>query len=324
MTAVLTRSPRSAIAFAIRGGERRATADDALAAGTLARRMGGRIEPVPWDLPSTQWERYAAVIIRSTWDYHLRLEEFLSWADRAEAAGASLWNPARVLRWNAHKGYLREIAAAGVPIVPTEWLPAGSATDVRALLREREWDRGVVKPSVSATAFRTFLAEADDPAGYAGSVADVMNHGDALVQPFLSEVIDCGEWSFVYFGGAAGPLRFSHSVLKRPRAGDFRVQDQFGGTAKGVMAGSALLRQVARVAEVVTELAPGPLLYARFDGVVSRGDHAPSGTFLLMEAELIEPALFLGASDEAASRFAGAIAERVRGKRATELGGDGF
>lgn len=287
-----------------------ATADDALAFSIIAGRSSARIEIIPWDTPS-DWGRYAAVIIRSTWDYHRRLDPFLRWAEAVEASGAALWNPARVIRWNADKRYLRELQEAGVAVVPTEWVRRGSRIHLGAMLERRGWKRAVTKPSVGATAYRTGRAGIGDLEEGTMAVAKILEDADALIQPFLPEVCREGEWSFMYFDDGAGSLAFSHAVVKRPRAGDFRVQDEFGGTAEEVVPPSALLRQASQAAGAVARIAPGPLLYARLDGVVSDGTHAPEGTFLLMEAELIEPMLFLAHSARGADLFAQAVARRI-------------
>ena len=116
--------------------------------------------------------------------------------------------------------------------------------------------------------------------------------GDCLVQPFVPEVQDPGEWSLIFLDGV-----FSHAVVKRPAAGDFRVQEEFGGTRHPADAPPELVAQ----AERVLALAGERTLYARVDGVV-RG-----GLFQLLELELVEPSLFLDVVPAAAERFADAV-----------------
>lgn len=299
------------IALATDGRTTDLAPDDAVALTALANRNLAPVEAVAWDAPHVEWSRYHAVLIRSTWDYHLRLDAFLDWAQNVEAAGVALWNPAAVIRWNADKRYLREIERAGVPVVPTRWIHRGTQGEGGSVLRDTGWRRVVVKPSVSATAFRTSVTDARSVDADPELLAGVLAQGDAMLQPFLPEVCETGEWSFMYFATRDGDLGFSHAVLKRPAAGDFRVQDQFGGVAVAARPPDALVHQATEAAAAVARAAPGPLLYARIDGVESGGDHAPPGTFLLMEAELIEPVLFLGAEPDAANRFAAAIARRV-------------
>lgn len=299
-----------AIAVATYQAAPEVTADDRLAFNLLEGRGDVTVEAVPWDEPGVDWGRYAAVLIRSTWNYHRRLDAFLAWANDVEAAGAMLWNPASVVRWNAKKGYLRDLEQAGLPVVPTAWIPQGSRTDLGTVLRDQGWSRAVVKPSVSATAFRTWISSQEEAEDHQGSLDVLLTEADAMVQPFLSQVQDAGEWSFMFFADQDGLLSFSHAVVKRPVAGDFRVQDQFGGSVAPADPSPSLRRQVEAIAEAVTRVAPGPLLYARIDGVVSDGSYAADGAFLLMEVELIEPSLYLGGGDHAAACFAEAIANR--------------
>src|ERR1043166_3496668 len=101
--------------------------------------LGLSAAPAVWDAPDVRWDEFRAVMVRSCWDYHHRLEEFLAWVDRLERAGVPLWNPPAVLRWNSHKGYLRDLEACGVPIVPTRWLARGQAVDLARLLRHEAW-----------------------------------------------------------------------------------------------------------------------------------------------------------------------------------------
>ena len=298
------------IAAATHRLEPSATPDDELALSRLAERWPVRVEAVPWDAPA-QWERYAAVLIRSTWDYHLRPAAFLEWADRVQRSGTVLWNPAAVVRWNADKRYLGELACAGVPVIPTERIARGTEIDLGQRLRQLGWEQAIVKPAIGAGSYGAARVSADDPTAGAAVLAAILEESDALVQPFLPEVCRDGEWSFIYFDDGRGTLAFSHAVLKRPASGDFRVQTEFGGTVEAAVPPPSLLRQANAAAATIARLAPGPLLYARIDGVVSGGVHAPEGTFLLMEAELIEPALFFAYDDDAADRFGDAVARRL-------------
>lgn len=250
------------------------TDDDRLLATALGE-LGVETRAVVWDDPSVDWAAFDAVVIRSTWDYHRRIDEFLAWLDRLDACGANVWNPVPVLRWNTNKSYLRDLDVARVPTV---FVPAGGDTSVA--MQANGWRRAVVKPAVSATAFETYVVEE-------GGVAV----RDVLVQPFLEEVVRDGEWSLLFLGGA-----FSHAVLKRAGAGDFRVQSDFGGTAEPREAQAGLIEQAAAMLAKVP-----PTLYARVDGVVIEG------TFTLMELELLEPVLFLGMSEGAPMRLARAV-----------------
>ncbi len=269
--------------------------DDRLLIPALAE-LGLGAVPAVWDSPDVCWEEFQGVLVRSCWDYHHRLEEFLAWVSRLERAGVPVWNTPAVLRWNSHKGYLRDLAARGVPIVPTRWLARGRRVDLARLLRDERWSDVVVKPAVSASATDTWRTSAATAGVDQGRLEELLRAGDVMVQPFIQEVCDPGEWSIILFGG-----RFSHAVRKRPAAADYRVQWEFGGTA-APMAPPA--RLVADAAAVMAAL-PGHPLYARVDGVER------DGRLMLMELELIEPHLFLAWDAGATGRLAAALGARV-------------
>lgn len=271
------------------------TTGDRLAAAEL-RRMGLTVEAAVWDDPGVAWESYAAVIIRSCWDYHLRPAEFARWLDRLESSGARVWNPPAQLRWNMDKAYLRDLQACGVVIPPTAILEPGETADLAALLARHGWERAVVKPRVSATAFNTWVTTATTAAAENDRFAALLAGNGALVQPFVDEVVADGEWSLMFFGG-----RYSHTVLKRAAPGDFRVQDDFGGTVEAVSAPPWLAAEARRILDCLDN----PPLYARVDGVVA------GGRLLLMELELIEPWLFFASDPAAPQRFAAALRDAL-------------
>jgi hypothetical protein len=269
--------------------------DDRLAAALL-RSRGSEVAALAWDDPDADWSRFDAIVLRSCWDYHLRPAEFGAWIDRIEEAGARLWNPPALARWNAHKGYLLDLAAAGCAVVPTALLPRGDPSDLGALLADRGWSRAVLKPAIAASAFGARRIGPDDAGD--DDLAPWRSEHDLLVQPFLDEIAEAGEWSLIFMGGT-----FSHAVHKRPGHGDFRVQYELGGSMETSVPPGPALAAAHRVLEAV----PGPWLYARVDGVVT------AGGFLLMELEMLEPSLFLDREVGAPARLADAIERVARG-----------
>ncbi len=256
-------------------------------------RLGLQAEVWIWREPH-DWSAPALVVCRSPWDYFGRAREFLDWAD-AVAGAARLENSASLVRWNAHKSYLVELAGAGIPVVPTTLVShgAGEAEQAAALIGS---DALVVKPAIGGGALGLRRGRADDPV-LAAHLSSLTGEGDALVQPLITTVAEDGEVSLIYFDGI-----LSHAVRKVPAAGDFRVQPQYGGT---VLAHTAGPEELA-AAQSVLATVPGAPAYARIDFV--RGPAGP----LLMEAELIEPFLFLDSSAPAADRFAAVLASRAR------------
>ena len=271
--------------------------DDRLLLPALERH-GARPAPVVWDDPSPRWGGFDAVVVRSCWDYHHRLPEFLRWLDVLERAGARVLNPLATLRWNVTKAYLRELASAGVRVTPTVWVPRGSTVTLRQVADEIGADAVVVKPNVSASGFETWRFDRARATDAEARFAELLRERDLMVQPFLPEIETDGELSLVFLGGA-----FSHAVRKRPRPGDFRVQEEHGGTAEPAAVGAELVRQAARALAV----APGDPLYARVDGL------GLDGVLVVTELELVEPMLYFGWDAGAADRMAAELLTRLGG-----------
>jgi len=246
------------------------------------------------------WGAYELVVVRTPWDYFDRVTQFLDWAARVERE-TSLVNPADVLRWNSHKGYLAEFTAKSVPTVPTRLVP-GPSTDVADQIREVPWEEIVVKPAVDGGARHAWRGRRDDPS--LSRVAErLTEHGDVVVQPFVPAIVD-GERSLVFLGG-----RFSHAVRKVPKAGDYRSQRHLGGHEVDHEPDSAELQ----VALAAMAAAPGRLTYARVDLVEWEG--AP----VLIELEVIEPDLFLRDVPERVDRFVEVVRDELATARTAVL-----
>lgn len=260
------------------------TDDDRLLIPAL-QQLGVEAVPVVWDA-RIDWTHFDRLVIRSCWDYHLRPDEFLDWIDGLEKACVAVQNPPRLVRWNIDKRYLRELSVAGATIPPTMWIEDGEVLSSAEVLHQRGWSSAIVKPTVSASAYKLRRICKDELA--------VQLKGPAIVQQFIPEIVSCGEWSLVFLGG-----KYSHAVIKHPVAEDFRVQSEFGGRTALAEPRPEMVDEAARIVGSL----PGRPLYARIDGIDCRG------TFILMEVELIEPELFLGLGS-AANRFAEEIRRR--------------
>lgn len=266
------------------------TEDDRLAADLL-RRHGVRVVPAVWDSETVAWGDLDAIVVRSAWDYHLKYPAFGRWISRMESLRIPIWNPPALLRWNSDKRYLRDLAARGVNVTPTVWLERGSAARLTEIF-DGGWEEVVVKPAVSASAWRTWRATPASAAYRQNDLRQMLAEGGVLVQQFVEEVRTEGEWSLVFLAGV-----YSHAVIKRPDGIDFRVQPAFGGLAEPAVAPDWMVAQ-AEDALAAVDL---PWLYARVDAC------AVDGRLQLMELEMVEPSLFLGLDERAPDRFARAI-----------------
>ena len=268
------------------------TDDDRLLLEPLAQR-NIQAESAIWNDASRHWSLYDAVVIRSCWDYHLQPDDFLRWIANLEALAIPVVNSADIIRWNANKTYLRDLEANDIAIVPTLWPEPVDQVSLADTLGEIAWRKAVVKPRISATAHRTQLVTPENALSAQTLFDDLRQGPGVMVQKFMEGIAAEGEWSLMFFSGA-----FSHAVIKRPKPGDFRVQNDFGGTSHLADPPSHVLAAAKQAVESVDAT-----LYARVDGVVDEGH------FRLMELELIEPALFLSDCDAAPSRFADAITQ---------------
>jgi glutathione synthase/RimK-type ligase-like ATP-grasp enzyme len=259
-------------------------ADEDLLVQALTRE-GVDARVVPWDGDGSGFDGADRIVLRSTWNYYRSIERFLAWVD---AHAPKLDNPAPVVRWSAHKRYLKDLEREGLPVVPTAFLERGTVIDLEELARSRGWTDVVVKPAVSAGSYSTKrFRDAREGQGFASELALRV---DAMVQPYLGSVDDHGERSIVCIDGA-----ITHAVRKSPRfAGGFE------SVTRVSMEGDE-----RRLAEAVVQRFSNPILYARID--IMRG---AKGEPLLSEVELVEPSLFLVHSPEALERFAKAIARR--------------
>ncbi|HZP66574.1 MAG TPA: hypothetical protein VFB32_09695 [Rudaea sp.] len=265
------------------------------------RRIGAEPVAVDWDDAGADWAHFDAAILRSAWDYSLRLPEFLAWAARA-ARLTRLVNPLDVVRWNTDKHYLAELARAGVAIVPSVFLEPGedAAQGIARFLEAHATPEFVVKPAIGAgsrDAQRYGREESVEASVHAARLLAARR--SVLLQPYLERVDAHGETALIYFAGA-----FSHAIRKGPllRRGE--------GPTRALFATEHISPRIAAPAELEIAAATlaampfdQPLLYARVD-LIHDADGAPR----LLELELTEPSLFFDHAAGAADRFARAIA----------------
>lgn len=249
-----------------------------------------------WDDPGVDWAGFRLALLRSAWDYTERLAEFLAWADRTSKLTALL-NPPALVRWNTDKHYLRDLARAGVPTVPTRFVEPGEDA-VRALngfLAQECAQEWVVKPAVGAGSRDAARYARGDEQPAAAHIERLLQAGrGVLLQPYLAQVDRHGETALIYFGG-----RFSHAIRKGPllRRGDAPTDALF---AEEHITPRTPAAEELRVAERVLAALPfAPPLYARVDEI-----RCEDGKPVLLELELTEPSLFFAHAPGAARRLA--------------------
>ena len=253
--------------------------------------------PTPWTAhmdDAAGLRDYASVLPLLVWGYHHDAARWQRACATWEREGVRLANPAKVLAWNTDKRYLRELAERGVAIPPTTFTDALSQNVVERAFADTGADELIVKPAVSGGAWKTRRLRRGEAVGATDGMA-------MLLQPFLPTIETEGETSLLYFGG-----RLSHAVNKRPVAGEFRIQEEFGGQYALVPEPPAA---AVALAEQVLQAVGEPLLYARIDMVPDA-----DGRWLLMEAELIEPDFYLGVDPRHGAGFAQALDNLIRAR----------
>jgi glutathione synthase/RimK-type ligase-like ATP-grasp enzyme len=274
--------------------------DDWLVADAL-RPFGFEVVPFIWDASEPLSAVPPIVVIRSCWNYHYHPHAFLEWVTNLEAQGVRVFNAPPVIRWNIDKHYLNELARQGIALPQTVWIEQNAQSDLAKLLSDHRMDAAVIKPTISLSAYKTWRTSLAEAQAHQHAFDELVSEQSAIVQSYVEAITWSGELSLVFFGGT-----YSHAVRKRPQAGDFRVQMDFGGTREAVIAPLHVLEQAQAIIDLVDE----PLLYARVDGIDT------GGQFLLMELELIDPVLFFAYDRQAPRRFAEALV-RALGQTAT-------
>jgi len=255
------------------------------------RATGLTAEVLAWDDPEADFASARLTLLRSTWNYSERPAEFLAWVDRV-AARSALWNRRDTVRWNAHKSYLHDLEARGVPVVPTHLVQRGATTTLAEVKHARGWSEVVVKPAVSGGSRGTVRVTPGDLERGETHLRSLASREDVLVQPYLPSVEGHGERAIVWIDGEA-----THAVRKTPR---------FLGDAESVSAAIPIEADEADLARRAVAAAPGPLLYARIDVARDAG-----GSPRVMELELIEPSLFFPQAPAALARYVAAVEKRL-------------
>ncbi len=253
-------------------------------------RSGFAVEPRPWSDPGDLGP-FDIVLPLVAWGYHCDPAAWHALLDRLERERRHVINPLPILRWNSDKAYLEELGGAGVATVPTRLVPSLDRGSLEAARRDFGPNL-VIKPPVSASAYGTFRLGPSDP------LPDEAAGRAMMVQPFLSAVMDEGEYSLIYFEG-----EFSHAIVKRAKAGDYRVQPHLGGTELPC----APPLGSRRVAEAALAAAPELPVYARVDLI-----RLADGQLAVIELELIEPSLWLEHAPDGGASFADALMRRAR------------
>ncbi|GAB6060804.1 ATP-grasp domain-containing protein [Desulfonatronum parangueonense] len=267
--------------------------DDELLQDALAQ-VGLSATRVDWSRTDVDWSMFRCAVFRTTWDYFDRITEFSTWLRRVQSQ-TRLCNATEIIWWNLDKHYLADLASRSVPVVPFQLLEAGDAQRLREVLDAAGWDEAVLKPCVSGGARHTHRLNRETADSVQAQLQPHLDTEAFLLQPFIKDIIHTGEDTVMVING-----RVTHAVRKVPKAGDFRVQDDFGGTVHHLEPSPEHVELAERAMAVCD---PSPC-YGRVDMV-----RCDDGRLAVMELELIEPELWLRHHPPAANNLAQTIAQ---------------
>jgi glutathione synthase/RimK-type ligase-like ATP-grasp enzyme len=258
--------------------------------------LGWIAEEISWRNETVDWKDFDAVVVRSTWDYQNDLEKFKSVLEKINSV-CHLENDFELMKWNMNKNYLFNLEQKGVRIVETIWEKSFNSSLAHEYFDKLNTDEIIIKPNVSASADNTFRLSKENINEHLPTLEKIFATREFMVQPFLKNIIDEGEYSLFYFDG-----KFSHSVLKKPKEKDFRVQEEHGGDIQPFNVSS----EMKVIGENILKKLSTIPLYGRVDLV-----RIKQNEFALMELELIEPSLYLNKDEQSPVRLAKVFNEKL-------------
>jgi len=261
------------------------------------KKLGYNVSIVEWSNPEFDWSSPRICVFRSIWDYFHRYDEFSNWLNDVKDK-TQFVNSIEQIIWNVDKHYLSELDQAGVPIVESYFIEKGTEISLTDLHTKLGWSKTVIKPCVSGGGRHTYLLDPSNYSEYEGIFQELISAESLMLQPFQENITTKGEVSHIVIGG-----KYTHSILKKAKSGDYRVQDDFGGSVHDY---SATEEEIEFAEMVAKKCNPIPA-YARIDLVWDNNNELAVG-----EVELIEPELWFRNHPEAAVQLANEIHKRLQ------------
>lgn len=249
-----------------------------------------------WDDPAYNWSQTRAVVFRSIWDYFERFEEFAAWLKKVKTK-TQLINSYELVQWNIDKHYLADLEKEGINIVPTAYVDKGAYKSIAVVCKQGGWSDVVIKPAIAGGAFHTHKVLESERDNFEELFKNLVSERDMLIQPFIKSISTRGEASLMVFNG-----EYTHAILKKAKSGDYRVQDDWGGTVHPYDPSE---EEIA-FAKACFKACPTLPAYGRADILWDEDQ-----TILLGELEIIEPELWVRKAPESALGFAQGIAAKL-------------
>lgn len=242
-----------------------------------------------WNDTNFNWSSTKSAIFRSTWDYFDQFSNFRNWLELVKEQ-CYLINPYEQINWNLDKHYLLDLQKLDLPIVESVFVSKKTQLNLETISKSKNWKDIVIKPTISGAARHTYHLKNDEIKKFQDKWLSLTNNEDFMVQEFQKNILSTGEIAVMIFGG-----EYSHSVLKKAKKGDFRVQDDFGGSVEKI---NPSLEIIELAEKTVKSLKTMPL-YARVDIIFDNGSNP-----VISELELIEPELWFRFKEESAYKLA--------------------
>jgi len=253
-------------------------------------------QAVIWDDPNVIWTDFDYLIFRNTWDYYEKESQFNLWLATIKELGIKTLNSIEIVEQNKHKFYLKALEEKGIQIIPTIFIEKTAQLNLSQIIPST-WKKAVIKPAFSAGSYLTTVFEVATLETINSQYQPIAAAKELLLQEFKPEIETEGETSFIFFN-----KKFSHAINKKPAAGDFRIQVQFGGVYTSISPNAELIQQAQKIVDTF----PNNLLYARVDGIIINNQ------IQLMEVECIEPDLYFNYSEGSVERFVNAILDLIK------------
>jgi glutathione synthase/RimK-type ligase-like ATP-grasp enzyme len=254
--------------------------------------LGMKVTRKAWDDEDFDWRDTRAVVFRSTWDYFDRFQEFLIWLDDISKQ-TLLFNAESLIRWNLDKHYLADLQKKGIAIADTVFIERYTEGSLSNIITKVGWEKTILKPCISGAGRHTYLIEDPNDTRLDPLFNKLIKEESMMLQKYQHNIATQGEMSLMFFNHT-----FTHAVLKKAKPGDFRVQDDFGGTVQAYTANQAEIDFAIKALKAC----PVSPVYARVDIFYDNAQQLALG-----ELELIEPELWFRIKPEAAIVFAKAI-----------------
>ena len=259
--------------------------------------QGLKVYRTNWDNPDFDFTTTKYVLFRAIWDYFDRFPEFSKWLDKVSQQ-TKMINPLEQIVWNMDKHYLRDLEANGINIVKTYFVEIGDTRTLKQVISDSGWEHVILKPAVSGGARHTYKIKPRESNQHEVVFKELIAKEAMLIQPFINNIMEKGEVSFMVFGG-----KYSHAVLKKAKAGDFRVQDDHGGTIHPY---KASFKEIEFVQNVVAKCNTIPI-YGRVDVTWDNENH-----LALVELEIIEPELWFRESQKSPEMLADVVLDFIK------------